>query len=218
MFSKRSTTQQAATKVIERPKFDFGDGPVRASRHTNPDGSIGGWVADTAHVDDTAHLAADARVYGNARVFGDGQVRDAAQVYDNARVGDGGVVSDRAHVYGNAHVTASTVTGVARVLGSAQISHGAVITDGAKVTGEAKVRGGRVAGRVTVKDRAWVTGAHIDGDLLVGGDTVLRAEPTEPTAAAPAAAPVADEVVDLTDALNELASLDMGALDEDALV
>lgn len=30
--------------------FDFGslDGPVSAHRHLNPDGSTGGWVADTA--------------------------------------------------------------------------------------------------------------------------------------------------------------------------
>lgn len=31
-------------------EFDFGDGPVPAHRHRNPDGSEGGWVADTAHV------------------------------------------------------------------------------------------------------------------------------------------------------------------------
>ena len=34
--------------------FDFGDGPVAAHRHINPDGYEGGWIADTA------------RVFGNA--------------------------------------------------------------------------------------------------------------------------------------------------------
>lgn len=30
--------------------FDFGQGEVPAHRHINPDGSVGGWVADTATV------------------------------------------------------------------------------------------------------------------------------------------------------------------------
>ena len=36
--------------------YDFkdGNGPVPAHQHTNPDGSVGGWVADTATVADTA--------------------------------------------------------------------------------------------------------------------------------------------------------------------
>jgi len=39
--------------------FDFqdGNGPVPAHRHVNPDGSEGGWVAETA------------QVYGNAQVY-----------------------------------------------------------------------------------------------------------------------------------------------------
>jgi len=62
------------------------------------------------------------------------------------------------------------------VLGMAQVSHGGIVTDQARVNGEAKVRGGRVAGRVSVKGRAWVNGAHVDGDRVIDGDTVLRAE------------------------------------------
>jgi hypothetical protein len=31
----------------ESTTFDFGDGEVPAHRHVNPDGSEGGWVADT---------------------------------------------------------------------------------------------------------------------------------------------------------------------------
>lgn len=34
--------------------FDFGEGPVPAKRHTNPDGSIGGWIAKTAQVSSAA--------------------------------------------------------------------------------------------------------------------------------------------------------------------
>lgn len=51
--------------------FDFqdGDGPVPAHRHTNPDGSVGGWVADTAYVDPTAYVSPYALVGRNAWFF-----------------------------------------------------------------------------------------------------------------------------------------------------
>jgi len=44
--------------------FDFGDGRGRipAHRHQNTDGSEGGWVANTAHVDLTAYVGPEARV------------------------------------------------------------------------------------------------------------------------------------------------------------
>ena len=48
--------------------FDFGPGAVRAARHRNPDGSQGGWVAHTAHVDVSSHVDPDAVVFDNARV------------------------------------------------------------------------------------------------------------------------------------------------------
>lgn len=34
--------------------FDFGNGPVLAYRHRNPDGTEGGWVANTTFVAETA--------------------------------------------------------------------------------------------------------------------------------------------------------------------
>ena len=37
--------------------FDFGFGPVPAHRHRNPDGSEGGWVADTAQVSGSARVS-----------------------------------------------------------------------------------------------------------------------------------------------------------------
>ena len=51
-------------------EFDFGYGLVAAHRHKNPDGSIGGWVADTARVSGTAWVSGDAQVSGDARVYG----------------------------------------------------------------------------------------------------------------------------------------------------
>jgi len=54
---------------VTHQTFDFGSGPVPAHRHKNPDGTVGGWVADTATVAPTAFIGLDALVYGNARVF-----------------------------------------------------------------------------------------------------------------------------------------------------
>ena len=55
--------------------FDFhdGNGPVAAHRHRNPDGTLGGWVADTAQVYGTARVYGTALVSGNAQVYGTAQ-------------------------------------------------------------------------------------------------------------------------------------------------
>src|SRR6185436_13203608 len=66
------TGEPAPPAVSTRPtlaRYDFGDGPVPARQHRNPDGSLGGWVAETAHVDDSVFVGANATVSGNARVF-----------------------------------------------------------------------------------------------------------------------------------------------------
>ena len=65
-----SSLPQPPATPVARVLHDFGDGAVRAARHENPDGSEGGWVALTAHVEDTAWVGPDAVVFGNARVFG----------------------------------------------------------------------------------------------------------------------------------------------------
>ncbi len=56
--------------MTAKREFDFQDGygPVPAKRHRNPDGKLGGWVANTA------------RVYGDARVFGNARVSGTARV------------------------------------------------------------------------------------------------------------------------------------------
>lgn len=41
--------------------FDFGSGSIPAHQHQNPDGSLGGWVADTtAFVAETAYIGPEA--------------------------------------------------------------------------------------------------------------------------------------------------------------
>lgn len=48
-------------------EFDFtGTGPVPAHRHINPDGSEGGWVADSAIVGPTCYLGHNCWVSGDA--------------------------------------------------------------------------------------------------------------------------------------------------------
>ena len=112
--------------------FDFidGKGHVPAHRHTNPDGSTGGWVADSAQVYGDAWVSGDAQVYGNARVSGNARVFGDAWVYGNARVSGNARVFGDARVYGNA-----------RVFGNAQVSGDAWVYGNAQVYGDAWVSG-----------------------------------------------------------------------------
>lgn len=72
--------------------FDFGDGngPVPAHRHQNPDGSTGGWVAETVDISKTfatdtlAYIGPDALVYGRARIFGDVKIRGTSRISGGA--------------------------------------------------------------------------------------------------------------------------------------
>ena len=81
--------------------FDFndGNGPVPAHRHINPDGTLGGWVADTAVVYGNAVVSGDARVYGDAVVYGNARVSGNARVYGDARVSGNARVSGDAKVH-----------------------------------------------------------------------------------------------------------------------
>ena len=112
--------QEASTEAKVQKAFDFGDGngPVPAHQHCNPNGTTGGWVADTATVVATAFLGPNARVYGNAQVSGD------AKVYGNAQV------SGDAKVFGNA-----LVFGDAKVCDNTQIYGDALVCDNRDVNG-----------------------------------------------------------------------------------
>lgn len=48
--------------------FDDGNGSVPAQRHINPDGNLGGWVADTSSIDDDTFLHQTAKVHGYSRI------------------------------------------------------------------------------------------------------------------------------------------------------
>lgn len=64
-------TTNNRTKVI--------DGQV-CRRHVDPDGSIGGWVAQTATVAPTAYLGPDALNLDNAEALDNAVVQDSSKV------------------------------------------------------------------------------------------------------------------------------------------
>jgi carbonic anhydrase/acetyltransferase-like protein (isoleucine patch superfamily) len=122
--------------------FDFGAGPIPSHQHINPDGSLGGWVADTATVSATVFVEGKARVYGNARVSGKAWVSGDAQVYGNAQVFENALVSGKAWVSGKARVSEE-----ARVYGNAWVCGNACVSEKAWVCGDARVYGkARVSG------------------------------------------------------------------------
>jgi hypothetical protein len=84
--------------------YDFGNGPVPAHRHVNPDGSRGGWVADSASVGDGASVGAWASVGDGASVGAWASVGAGASVGAWASVGAGASVGAWASVGAGASV------------------------------------------------------------------------------------------------------------------
>jgi len=62
---------------------DFGSGGCTAHRHVNPDGLLGGWVADTAYVDPTCYVHESAIVFDTAKVLGTSKVSPRSIVCDD---------------------------------------------------------------------------------------------------------------------------------------
>src|SRR3990167_11397539 len=67
----RRVEVEKETLISSTSQYDFNDGNglVPACRHVNPNGSKGGWVADTAKVEATVYVWPDAAVFGNAQGF-----------------------------------------------------------------------------------------------------------------------------------------------------
>jgi len=104
--------------------FDFndGNGPVPAARHINPDGSTGGWVAETATASTTAIIGRNAVVFGNANVSGNARIFEQARIHGRATVTDNAWVTGTAQVYDNAMIA-----------GDAWIGGAALISDNQKI-------------------------------------------------------------------------------------
>lgn len=145
--------------------FDFedGNGPVPARRHRNPDGSVGGWVADTATVEPTAYVGADAKVYGNATVLDDAVLSGRATVSGNA------TVSGRARVAGDAQVSSSAwVSGRAVVYGNARVGGDTIVWSDDKVFGD--VAGWKRKGKRMHEEGAMVERAEAEIPKEVGDE------------------------------------------------
>jgi carbonic anhydrase/acetyltransferase-like protein (isoleucine patch superfamily) len=164
-------SHEAALRLADRVStgHDFGQGPVLARRHRNPDHSLGGWVADTAHADPESFVAEEAAVFGNARVFGPCLILGRARVMDFARVSGGSVVADDSQISDSAVVNDAVIGDSAVVSGSARVQ-GGIVRGGALVTDSARVNGGAV-----VQDRAEVRGlAFVTEGAVITGDTVVE--------------------------------------------
>ena len=59
-------------------EHDFGGGVVPAHIHTNPDGSLGGWVAETATVEATCWISREAQIFGRAQICGEANISGSA--------------------------------------------------------------------------------------------------------------------------------------------
>ncbi len=99
-------------------------------RHTNPDGTVGGFVESTALVDRNVYVSQKALILGLAQVLDNAQILDRTQVCDNARV------SGNARVCGNAVVESH-----AQVCDNAMVGNNSVISGNVKVFGSAEVYG-----------------------------------------------------------------------------
>ena len=182
-------TQGAGDYVIAcrnaAPSKNPCDAEVSGAFHTNPDGSKGGFVADTAEVDSTVFVGPNAAVCGTAKVKRNADIKKNAKVYWHAFVigpldptEDRLTVTDNARVYGNAIVTGSSrISGNAevymnaQVLNKAQVSGNAIVRDYAKIRGSAQARDDTLfAHDAIVGGNAQVYGnAKITGDAMVYG-------------------------------------------------
>lgn len=107
-------------------KFKHQDKELPAYRHVNPDGSVGGWVAETALVEDTCYVSPDAQVF------------EYAAVRDNAKICEESIVCEFAEVMGNAIIDDTSM-----VCGNAKISDNAYIGGQSIISGDTRVGGCR---------------------------------------------------------------------------
>lgn len=133
-------------------QFSLSTPPVPAERHTNPDGSLGGWVAATAYAEPTVTIGENAKLFDyatargtviltdNAIAQGGARLLDSALLAQNAIAQDDTIVEGNAILTGNAVARGSTIlTGVAWVGGSAETNGCVVIGGSASLGGQARV-------------------------------------------------------------------------------
>ncbi len=86
-------------------------GGAPGKNHKNPDGSVGGFVADTASSASTATIDSTSSVCERAVIQGNAKVRSGSQI------------SGSAVIEGNSNVSSSSIKGMARVLGNSSVTN-----------------------------------------------------------------------------------------------
>ena len=128
--------------MISNIQFPGEPSPTPARRHMNPDGLLGGWVAETADVDATCYVSEDALIYGNAEVKGMVKVHDEARIHGDALVEGLVNLYGSTRVYGKAHING--------------LSGRVVLKGDSNIFGEGLVRGNVIATDLLVNQKAWV--------------------------------------------------------------
>lgn len=97
-------------------------------QHENPDGTLGGWVQNSARVHPTAYIAPTATVGGSARVCTKARILDHAHVADWVIIGKGCVVFGEALVRHHARLfPKSQVGGQSMILMNARVNFELVV-------------------------------------------------------------------------------------------
>ena len=111
---------------------------------TNPDTTLGGFVADTASVDATVVISPDASVCGSATVIEGAYITDRSIIGGRSTVRGNVQIAGKASVYGDAYVTNQNgermlITDTAKIYGQALINGSVVISGASEVFGWGKV-------------------------------------------------------------------------------
>lgn len=125
-------------------------GMTNPARHTNPDGSLGGFVSERAKVATTVHVDPGAKVCDSAWVEGNARILDSAVVKEQAWIRSFAIIRGRAVIAGRAYVEGiqnypAIVEGNARVYGNGHILVGTTVTDNAVVYGSANIESSTVS-------------------------------------------------------------------------
>ena len=127
----KMNNKKAFCDRLKYGKHTFKDGTIEyAHIHINPDGSEGGWVAETAVVEDTCYMSKDAEVMEYAQVLGNVEMHDIcvvqgfAIVKDDAKLHDWCRITDNATVCGSAAICGGSIIG-----GKSYIQYGIIDED-----------------------------------------------------------------------------------------
>lgn len=105
-------TKQTFFDRLKYGKHSFAENkPVYGKPHTNPDGTRGGWVAETALVEDTCYIDPEASVYEYAHVMDKARILGSSSVYGFATVGENVIITDWAEVTDSSVILGHTYVG-----------------------------------------------------------------------------------------------------------